>query len=177
MPAARALLPLLALAPVGLLTAGCGGTPTVDRAQLEDRVSSALEKQAGSDPGGVSCPDDLPGKVGQTVRCTLDKDSDKVPLEVRVTSVHGDQVNFWIAPTVVQSSLEAQVSEALTREAGVAPDDISCPADLVGRVGEKMRCTLTAGSDKLGVSVKVTDVQGQHVGFDVAVDQQQQSSS
>ena len=76
------------------------------------------------------------------------------------------------APTVKQSEVEKEVSSQLEQQVGQAPDDISCPGDLEGKVGTEMRCTLTAGEDELGVSVKVTSVDGDNVKFDIQVDQE-----
>jgi uncharacterized protein DUF4333 len=74
-------------------------------------------------------------------------------------------------PTVKQGKVEDKISQQLEAQVGQKPDDISCPGDLKGEVGEKMRCTLTAGTDKLGVTVKVTKVDGKKVNFDFEVDQ------
>ena len=75
-------------------------------------------------------------------------------------------------PTVKQADVEKEVSTQLEKQVGQAPDDISCPGDLKGKVGTKMRCTLTAGGDELGVSVNVTSVDGDNVKFDIQVDQE-----
>ena len=75
-------------------------------------------------------------------------------------------------PTVKQTDVEKEVSTQLEKQVGQAPDDISYPGDLKGKVGTTMRCTLTAGEDKLGVSVKVTSVDGDDVKFDIQVDQE-----
>jgi hypothetical protein len=73
-------------------------------------------------------------------------------------------------PTVDRSDLEQEVSTQLEKEVGTAPDDVACPDDLEGEKGNEMRCTLTAGSDEVGVTVTVTDVDGDDVGFDIVVD-------
>jgi hypothetical protein len=73
-------------------------------------------------------------------------------------------------PTVDRSKLEDEISSQLEKQVGQAPDKIECPGDLTGEVGETERCTLTAGSDQLGVSVKVTAVDGEKVDFDIEVD-------
>ena len=177
----RTLVPALAAPAVltlALLTlAGCGGDPAVDRAGLEKSIASQLAKKPGSEPLDVSCPGDLAGTVGTTMRCSVSSDGRDVPIEVQVTSVDGSDVNFRIAPTLLRSSVEEQVSSSLARQVGQTPDDISCPDDLVGRVGVKMRCTLTAGSDQLGVTVTVTSVEGKTVNFDIEVDDQLASPS
>lgn len=74
--------------------------------------------------------------------------------------------------TVSQEKVEKTVSDQLEAQVGQKPDKIECPSDLTGKVGETMKCTLTAGADQLGVNVKVTDVDGTDVKFDIQVDGQ-----
>lgn len=74
-------------------------------------------------------------------------------------------------PTVRQAKLEEKISKDLLEEVGQEPDDISCPGDLRGEVGETMRCTLTAAEDELGVSVRVTEVDGTNVKYVFEVDE------
>lgn len=82
-------------------------------------------------------------------------------------------------PEVSRSDLEKEISSQLEDQVGTAPDDVQCPEEgLTGKVGETQRCTLTAGSDTLGVDVEVTEVDGSDVSFDIQVDdevQQEQS--
>jgi hypothetical protein len=90
----RLLSPAVALVALAAL-AGCGdSTPTVKQSKLEDKISSQLEAQVGTAPDDVSCPDDLEGKKGTTMRCTLTAGEDKLGVTVTVTSVEGKQVNF-----------------------------------------------------------------------------------
>ena len=74
-------------------------------------------------------------------------------------------------PVVASDDLEEEVTARLTEMAGQAPDDVTCPDDLEGEVGNTTRCTLTAGADELGVTVTVTGVDGSSVDFDIAVDE------
>ena len=80
-------------------------------------------------------------------------------------------------PTVSKADVEKKVSAQLEEQVGRAPDDVTCPGDLTGKVGTTMRCTLTDGSDKVGLTVDVTDVDGSKVGFDIKVDDHVQSGS
>ena len=80
-------------------------------------------------------------------------------------------------PAVKQAELEDKISSILEAKVGTAPDDISCPGDLEGAKGTTMRCTLTAGADRLGVSVTVTSVDGRTVNFDAEVDEMDQSGA
>ncbi|MCP2316076.1 protein of unknown function (DUF4333) [Nocardia amikacinitolerans] len=73
-------------------------------------------------------------------------------------------------PQVKEGELEKSVKQTLTEEVGQEPDSIDCPADLDGKVGTTMRCTLTAGGETLGLTVTVTSVEGDKVNYDVAVD-------
>lgn len=71
------------------------------------------------------------------------------------------------------SELEKQVSAALEKQVGQAPDDMSCPDELKAEKGATTECTLTAGSDKLGVTVTTTSVtDAGKVNFNVKVDDQ-----
>lgn len=72
-------------------------------------------------------------------------------------------------PSVSQSKVEDQISTQLETQVGQKPDAVDCPGDLTGKVGEKMTCELTAGSDKLDVAVDVTAVDGKQVKFDIQV--------
>ena len=58
----------------------------------------------------------------------------------------------------------------LEKEVGQRPDRIDCPGNLDGKIGETMRCTLTAGTDELGLTVTVTEIEGTTVNFDIEVD-------
>ncbi len=72
-------------------------------------------------------------------------------------------------PVVDEGELEDKISEQLAEEVGTAPDDIDCPEDLTGEVGETMTCTLTAGEDVLDLTVEVTEVDGTEVNYEVEV--------
>ena len=80
-------------------------------------------------------------------------------------------------PYLDQDKLEAEISSSLEKEVGQRPDKITCPGDLKGEVGETMRCTLTAGTDELGVTVEVTKVDGKDIKFTAEVDQMDDSGS
>ncbi|KQT90760.1 hypothetical protein ASG49_13515 [Marmoricola sp. Leaf446] len=70
-------------------------------------------------------------------------------------------------------ALAKKVSALLAEQAGQTPDDVSCPDDLPAEKGAEVRCVLTAGSDKLGVTVTTTSVDDDgQVNFDAEVDQE-----
>ena len=75
-------------------------------------------------------------------------------------------------PSVSQSQVEDKISSGLKEQVGQEPDSVDCPGDLEGKVGTTMDCSLTAGSDTLGVTVKVDKVDGDNVNFTFEVDDQ-----
>lgn len=68
---------------------------------------------------------------------------------------------------VASSDVEEQISNEVKEQVGQAPDSVDCPNDLKAEVGEEESCTLTADGDKYDVSVKVTEVDGDNVSFDI----------
>ena len=74
-------------------------------------------------------------------------------------------------PKVSADKLAATVSEKLAATTNQPKPDITCPEDLVGKVGNTTRCTLTASDGStLGVTVKVSSVDGGKVNFDIQAD-------
>jgi hypothetical protein len=67
---------------------------TVDKTQVASEISSKLEQQVGKKPDSVTCPDNLKGTVGATLRCQLTDGSDKYGVNVTVTNVDAGDVNF-----------------------------------------------------------------------------------
>ncbi|MFJ9028550.1 DUF4333 domain-containing protein [Streptomyces sp. NPDC102274] len=75
------------------------------------------------------------------------------------------------APKLSTDKLAATVAEKLAATTGQPKPDITCPEDLVGKVGTTTRCELTAGDGStLGVTVKVTSVEGDEINFDIKAD-------
>lgn len=63
------------------------------------------------------------------------------------------------------------VAEKLAAQTGQPKPDVTCPKDLVGKVGTTMRCKLTASDgSSLGVTVKVTSVDGDDIKYDIKAD-------
>ena len=86
------------------------GTAKVSKADLQKDISQRLA-DAGRAPQSVSCPDDLVGEVGKTMRCEVivSATSSLEPI-VTVTGVEGDKVDYDIAPAVSKTQLEKSVS-------------------------------------------------------------------
>jgi hypothetical protein len=80
----------LCIVTVAVVVAGCGGTATVDRAQVEKQARTALTKSVGQQAPAAACPGDLELKVGTTMRCHMDfPENKRLGITVKVTSVDG----------------------------------------------------------------------------------------
>ena len=107
------LLPLAALgllsacsASVSVSTSPSPGTSTssasatsdvfLPRAKVEQEVSDQLTASVGSRPDSITCPGDLDGALGTTMRCVLASQGEQIGLTVTVTSVEGTNVRFKI---------------------------------------------------------------------------------
>ncbi|GAA2106559.1 DUF4333 domain-containing protein [Streptomyces synnematoformans] len=63
-----------------------------------------------------------------------------------------------------------KASEALAKEVGRQPDDVTCEDDLKAEVGATVRCELTDGGTKVGVTVTAKSVDGDTIRMDVKAD-------
>ncbi len=165
----------------GLLLAGCsvsiGGADSLAPDELVQQLDPQLQelKGAGAEVDDLGCDGDLAAEVDAEQRCHFtDVNGDRYGLTVTVTDVDGSDVAFDLAvdpgQTLEPAELEPElVTQLTTLSGGVAPDDVSCPGDLAGVVGEEITCVLTAGSDRLETYVSVTSAEGPDVGFDIEV--------
>ena len=67
---------------------------TVDKNQVASIISDKLTQQVGKKPDSVTCPDNLKGVEGATLRCQLADGSDKYGVNVTVTNVDAGDVHF-----------------------------------------------------------------------------------
>ncbi|WP_307665877.1 DUF4333 domain-containing protein [Streptomyces sp. V1I1] len=74
-------------------------------------------------------------------------------------------------PKLSADKLATTVAEKLAATTGQPKPHIACPEDLIGKIGNTTRCKLTAGDgSSLGVSVKVSSVDGDQINFDIKAD-------
>jgi Domain of unknown function (DUF4333) len=73
--------------------------------------------------------------------------------------------------TLSADEVATGAEDALEAEVGQRPD-VTCPEDLEAEVGAEMRCTLTAEGleGEYGVTVRISEVEGETASFDVQVD-------
>ncbi|GAX52342.1 DUF4333 domain-containing protein [Streptomyces olivochromogenes] len=75
-------------------------------------------------------------------------------------------------PKMSADKLATIVAEKLAATMNQPKPNITCPEDLAGKVGTTTRCKLTAkDGSTLGVTVKVTSVQGEQINFDIKADE------
>ena len=67
---------------------------TVDKNEVAKVISYQLTQQVGSKPDSVTCPDNLKGVEGATLRCQLTDAGQKYGISVTVTNVDAGDVNF-----------------------------------------------------------------------------------
>jgi Domain of unknown function (DUF4333) len=67
---------------------------TVDKNQVASVISDKLTQQVGKKPDSVTCPDNLKGVEGATLRCQLSDNGEKYGISVTVTNVDAGDVNF-----------------------------------------------------------------------------------
>lgn len=73
--------------------------------------------------------------------------------------------------SVAADEVAKQVEERLEKQVGQQADSVTCADDLAAKRGATVRCSLTDDSTTYGVTAKVTSVDGNHVKFNIQVDQ------
>lgn len=71
-------------------------------------------------------------------------------------------------PTVSRSDVEAKSADVVQQQVGTRPT-VRCPADLRGKVGATLTCTVTLHGSTQPLTVTVTAVSGKTVNFEVSV--------
>jgi hypothetical protein len=69
---------------------------TVDKTQVASEISDQLTQQVGHKPESVTCPDNLKGNAGATLRCELTDSGQTYGVNLTVTGVDAGDVKFDI---------------------------------------------------------------------------------
>lgn len=67
---------------------------TVDKNQVATAISDNITQQVGTKPESVTCPDNLKGVQGATLRCKLVTNGETYGVNVSVTGVDGGTVDY-----------------------------------------------------------------------------------
>lgn len=73
---------------------------------------------------------------------------------------------------VPQAELEKGIADALEKTVGQRPDSVECPGDLAAKEGESVRCELTAGADRYGLTATISSIADGRANYDVQVDEE-----
>ena len=149
---------------------GASSSHAVSKSDVASQITSKLTDAAGNKPDSVTCPNDLPAKVGAQLNCEMKAKNQTFNVNVTVTSVNGSDVKFDMAETVDKNEVAKVISYQLTQRVGSKPDSVTCPDNLRGVQGATLRCELTDAGQKYGISVTVTNVDAGDVNFDFKVD-------
>lgn len=168
--------PVAALVATSAVLAGCtlnpsDAVPTVASANLQSDIADRLTS-AGEQPQSVTCKEDLPGIVGQTARCdVVMSPTNSFEPVVTVTGVDGATINYEMTPALSEAQLERAVARLVaesTTGTGAAPtDSVSCLSGLVGQLGARSFCDVTAGGTTLRRTAEVTSIEGLMMNFDL----------
>ncbi len=158
------------MASAGACSCSVGSSHSVSKSDVAKQITSKMTDAAGNKPDSVKCPGDLPAKVGAQLNCEMRVKNQIFNVNVTVTSVNGNDVKFDMVETVDKNQVASVISDKLTQQVGKKPDSVTCPDNLKGTEGATLRCELTDGGQKYGVSVTVTSVDAGDVNFDFKVD-------
>lgn len=165
------------VASAGACSCSVGSSHSVSKSDIAGQITSKMTDAAGNKPDEVNCPDDLPAKVGAQLNCEMKVKDQTFNVNVTVTSVEGGNVKFDMVETVDKNQVARVISDRLTQQVGVRPDEVHCPDNLKGVAGATLRCQLVDGAKKYGVNVTVTGVDAGDVNFDFKVDDHPEPAS
>jgi hypothetical protein len=158
------------MAAAGACSCSVGTSSSVSKSDVASQITAKMTDGAGNKPESVTCPADLPAKVGAKLDCTMKVKDQQFNVNVTVTSVNGSDVKFDMVETVDKGQVAREISDKLAAQAGRRPDSVTCPDNLKGLQGATLRCQLDDGGQKWGVNVTVTNVDAGDVSFDFKVD-------
>jgi hypothetical protein len=139
-PTTRTSVIIVGVALLTLACAGCsGGEKVVTKTDVANQISVKVN---GIKPDSVTCPDNLKGQVGATLHCEFKNAGQTFGVNVTVTSVNGDDVEFSMVETVYKDDVANAVRDMVSQQHGRI-DPVTCPTDLNATVGAAERCDIT----------------------------------
>lgn len=133
-------LALVLLAVLALVAVGCGGTDTVDAANVEDQVQEEAEEND-LDVDRVRCPDDIEASEGEEFECEIELEGgDEVDAEVTLRDDSGDRLRVRID----ESALAQTDTGTTDTDTGGGAQDNSQDAQLIEQA---IRSFVTAARD------------------------------
>jgi hypothetical protein len=163
------------LAAMVIALAGCSAdgrdhVPSVSRQTLQSDIADQLAT-VGDPPKSVTCQEDLIGQVGRTARCdVVMTDANSFQPIVTVSRVDGSTVDYEMTPAISQAQLEKGVARLIAQNSGDRVDSVACESGLEGRIDAIAHCDVDAGGMKARRTVRVTDVSGLTMDFNLTAE-------
>lgn len=161
---------LMAAAGACSCSIGSSSSHAVGKNDVASQISTKMTGANGTKPDSVTCPSDLPAKVGAQINCTMKVKDETFTVNVTVTSVDGSNVKFDMVKIVDKSRIATVISDKLYEQSGDRPASVTCPDDLKVFKGSTLRCVAAGQVNKYGVNVTVTDTDGDNYHIDIKVD-------
>ena len=136
--------------------------------ELEAQVATMYPAKNDKTTVRVTCDGELAAQEGASQECRVRVDKQRAAVRVSVTEVVAEEVRIDGVLVVPAARVAQELLEALTEE-GFAVDEVVCPGELLGTVGETVTCTVTPNTGSGEVAATVTTVRGLRVDFDYAV--------
>jgi len=74
-------------------------------------------------------------------------------------------------PLVAKETLEQGIADILQQKVGQRPDSVTCPGPVKAVTGQSIRCELTSGTAKYGLTATVNSYQNGKANYSVQVDE------
>lgn len=165
-------LSAVAVAALSGCLAGCSASVStsrsVDRADLENQLTTMYTPDDPSASIDATCGGDLAAKVDATQDCHLEVGEQTADVRVAVTSVDGSDTKFDVTPFVTADKVAATIEKSLTDQ-GYQVDSVDCEAELVGEKGRTVDCTAAPADGDGRIVATVSSVKGLLVDFDYEV--------
>ncbi|MET7989326.1 DUF4333 domain-containing protein [Amycolatopsis sp. NPDC005232] len=87
-----------------------------------------------------------------------------------IALVAGCSAHVEVTRRVAKTDLEKGIADALQSSIGQRPDTVTCPGPIDAKVGQQMRCELSAGTTRAGLTATINTVNGSDVRYSVKVD-------
>ncbi|GEP37528.1 hypothetical protein NPS01_11910 [Nocardioides psychrotolerans] len=142
--------------------------PSISQSELESQVAGMYPAKDDTTTVRVTCEGELPATRGAAEECRVQVDRQRATVRVSVTEVVAEEVRIDSVLVVSADRVAQELLEALTGEEFVV-DEVVCPDELLGRVGEQLTCTVTPNTGSGKVIATVTKIRGLRVDFDYAV--------
>lgn len=133
-------------------SSSASATPSMSAADLQKSLAGRIS--TATPPQSVTCTGDLTGEVGKTDTCeVVVNDTTSVQVNVTVTKVNGDDIDYAFEPMMTKEQLEKAFAANVSA-------DVACDAGLDGTVGSSTTCRVTKNGTTDDTTVSVSKVQG-----------------